>query len=505
MGIIGWRCVRVLVQVWDLRQLLTRGTDQDNMKTMPIHKLSDNDLLEIFDLCRTGHRDKHYRNLLALFLDWKFVNVCQRWRDLIFASSSRLDLELICSDGTPIRKYLGCWPAFPIIIEYDKVAPGDKDNLIATLEHPDRVRRVTVSGVTRPLWEKMDAAMQKPFPSLTHLQLTGSKDQDQPAPVLPSSLLGGDIPCLVELYLRGISFPALPKLLLSASELVHLDFVNIPPTCYIPPEALATGLTGLTRLKTLAIEFRQAILLADQDHRIPAPAAPAVSLPTLDTFGFKGFCEFLEDLVAQIDAPRVTTFSIIYFGQPVYQVPQLARFLRRSDIMPSGAQVQLILWVNIMFYGQASEKAPGDDASGAINLSFLINTSGMVRAILHSVQVLQQISALLSGVTNLGFNGPAPPSNQPPYGGSMYSRSPIAGTAFGEALFGDLKPLLELPGVQDSVDRIDWRDLLRPFPGVLTLNLHGELSECVVRALEWLNEEMAAHILPALRTLRFTE
>ena len=39
------------------------------------------------------------------------------------------------------------------------------------------------------LWGKMDAAMQKPFPALTHLQLTAPEDQDQRAPVLPGSLL----------------------------------------------------------------------------------------------------------------------------------------------------------------------------------------------------------------------------------------------------------------------------------------------------------------------------
>ena len=72
----------------------------------------------------------------------------------------------------------------------------------------------------------------------------------------------------------------------------------------------------------------------------------------------------------------------------------------------------------------------------------------MVRSILHSVQVLQQISASLPNIVTLSFTGPAPP-----YGGSLYGVSRFSGTLFGETLLG--RPLLELPGVQDSIDPID--------------------------------------------------
>jgi hypothetical protein len=472
------------------------GTDQGHRS---IRIFPDVVLLEIFDLCRTD-RECHYsrRNQQATIFEWQLAHVCQRWRYLIFASPSRLDLELLCSAGTPVRKDLGYWPAFPIVIEYHKVAPEDEDNLVAALEHPDRVRRVTVFGVARHLWGKMDAAMQRPFPDLTHLWLTGPgpKDLDQRAVLRSGSLLGGGALRLVELYLSGISFPALPKFLLSASELVHLHFLEIPPTCYISPEAMVTGLAGLTRLKTLAIEFLYAILLPHhQDQRIPAPATPVVSLPALDAFRFKGFSEYLEDLVARIDAPRVASFNIHYFSQPVYQVPQLSRFLRRRSeyIMPSLAQVRFVPWVNMMFSGRSQDGERG----GRVNLSLLFSTSGMVRGVLHSIQVLQQISSSLSGIIDLSFDGPAPPSDEPLYGGSRF------GSLFGGTLSGI--PLLELPGVPDSIDPIDWIELLRPFTGVDTLRLRGELVDCVIRALEWLREDMATQILPALRSLHFAD
>ena len=104
-----------------VRQLLTREpcgplADQGHRKTISIHMFPDKVLLEIFDSCRIRKRKYLYGHQMASILDWKLVHVCQRWRDLIFASSSRLDLELFCSCGTPVGKDLGRWPGFPIVM-----------------------------------------------------------------------------------------------------------------------------------------------------------------------------------------------------------------------------------------------------------------------------------------------------------------------------------------------------------------------------------------------------
>ena len=311
-------------------------TVQGRSKETSVHLIPDSVLLEIFDLCkkdRYSSAASHESRPVAI-LEWKLVHVCERWRYLILASSSRLDLKLVCSPGTPVKKELCSWPAFPIIIDYDKVASNDEDNLIAALEHPDRVRRIGLSGFTRTLWEKLDAAMQEPFPALTHLSLTEPKDKDERAPVLPRKLLGGGTLRLQQLYLRGMSYPGLPQFLLSARDLVNLRFTEIPSTCYVSPEEMLTGLAGLTRLESLAIEFKSSSLLnLLSGQRLTTPATPAVHLPALTLFIFQGFSEYLEGLVAQIDAPRVIKFNIEYFSQSTYQVPQLARFLVRSEYL----------------------------------------------------------------------------------------------------------------------------------------------------------------------------
>ncbi|KAH9026989.1 hypothetical protein EDB85DRAFT_2148791 [Lactarius pseudohatsudake] len=118
----------------------------------------------------------------------------------------------------------------------------------------------------------------------------------------------------------------------------------------------------------------------------------------------------------------------------------------------------------------------------------------MVRGVLHTVQLFQQISASLSKIIiELNVVGPAPP-----FGGSL-----LGGSIFGETLFG--KPQLELPGVPDRIDRLDWVELLCPSTAVNELVLRVELSENIVHVLEVAKREMAAHVLPALHTLTFID
>ena len=108
--------------------------------------LPDNVLLQIFDFCRVDH-DIYVSPYLAGSRWQRLIRVCRRWRLIIFLSPRRLDLYLLCKRGTPVRKNLDLWPAFPIIIDYidysllfNKISPNDDDNIIAALEHPDRVR-----------------------------------------------------------------------------------------------------------------------------------------------------------------------------------------------------------------------------------------------------------------------------------------------------------------------------------------------------------------------------
>ncbi|KAI0249322.1 hypothetical protein BJV78DRAFT_708281 [Lactifluus subvellereus] len=144
-----------------------------------IGALPDNVLLDIFDF---------YREIEWVQDPWpwpwnKLVHVCQRWRYLVFASPLRLDLCLRCTSTTPVRETLDVWPPLPIDIYLSR--PYDVDNIIVTLRHCDRVRRIWIINATSSQLERLATMMQEPFPALTLLQLSTRKN----APTLPDMFL----------------------------------------------------------------------------------------------------------------------------------------------------------------------------------------------------------------------------------------------------------------------------------------------------------------------------
>ncbi|KAH9172871.1 hypothetical protein EDB89DRAFT_2242611 [Lactarius sanguifluus] len=292
--------------------------------TSTIDTLPDDVLLEIFDF----YRSQSYTYHPSIWKWHILVYVCQRWRHIIFASPHRLNLRILCTHNTPVRKNVGVWPIFPIVIDYrhawSGITPSDEDNVIAALEQPGRVCSLRLV-VTGSQLGKMATVMQEPFPVLTDLDIW-SKDGNVPA--LPAEFFGGSAPRLQAILLHGVPIPSLPTLLMSAGDLVKLDLRNIPPTGYIAPEAMVVGLTALPRLKLFIIEFQSATPRPDQIH--PPPVTRAV-LPALIYFEFKGASEYLEDLAGRIDSPQLSQISTFYLDPPNnFQVAQFCKFVDRS-------------------------------------------------------------------------------------------------------------------------------------------------------------------------------
>ena len=96
--------------------------------------LPDDVLIEIFDLYREEDEDED--DDLHVW-GWNIlVHVCRRWRQVVFGSTLRLDLKILCTNGTPVRKNLGIWPALPIVMRYvpfEGITNDDEDNIVTAL------------------------------------------------------------------------------------------------------------------------------------------------------------------------------------------------------------------------------------------------------------------------------------------------------------------------------------------------------------------------------------
>ncbi|KAI0288907.1 hypothetical protein BC826DRAFT_651102 [Russula brevipes] len=293
-----------------------------NEGQLTIDILPDEVLLEIFDIYMDYDNVHRWPTL---------VHVCRRWRSVVFASTRRLNLRLRCTYKTPVGKTLDVWPALPIVIEDNRGRLSrvkGASNIIAALGHPDRVCRIHLNTIPNSVFKRFAAAMKDPFPALTDLWLNA----DSKMVVLPDLFLGGSAPRLKSLWLFGISFPAIPNLLLSSSDLVQLCLSHIPHAGYISPEAMATGLSALTRLTMLKIRFVSPRSRPDQPS--PPPSTRTV-LPALKNFEFEGVSEYLENLISHIDAPLLSYLNIQFFNQLIFNTPRLCSFIRHAEKLRS--------------------------------------------------------------------------------------------------------------------------------------------------------------------------
>ena len=445
------------------RKLLTSNVSVARATAIDI--LPDDTLLQIFDFCRVGHNPREFP-YHAVWQWQRLIHVCRRWRQIIFSSPRRLEIYLLCKHGTPVRKNLDLWPAFPIIIDYSNyslsirnISSDDDDNIITALEHPDRVRWIMLP-VTSSLLGKVVTVAQEPFPTLTQLWLTS---KDGSVSVLPSEFLGGSAPRLRMILLEGIPFPTLPTLLSSASDLVLLSLHCIPPTGYISPDVMVASLTALTRLNFLSIGFQSSTSRPDQSGSIRGGAAPPtrVVLPALTILRFQGASEYLEDLVARIDTPGLASIEITYFNQLVFQVPQLFRFIGRTQIIEQAMEADV--FPDTSYIALCLHSGPAKHSRPLLDLYF--SCQGLDWQLSHLAEVLSQSSAALSNVHHLTISE------------SFSSRS------------------------QSETDDIGWLALFRQFTALETLRVSGRQTGHVAHALNDATVEMVPEIFPAMHSL----
>jgi hypothetical protein len=284
------------------------AADWFNLARVTIHVLPN---IEIF---------RFYVDDLAARIDataawYALVHVCQRWRGIGLGSPYSphcLNLRLYCTHSTPVMKTLKVWPPLPIAIRIYNQEISNINNVLVAIDHNDRICELTLCRVLTSQLKKVVRAMERPFPALTSLKLEPSEDDTMLE--VPTSFLGGSAPLLQSLCFYHISFPGIKPLLSTATRLVHLELAGIPHSGYISPEAMVDCLSVLTRLEDLHIGFEDLYLKFEPTRSHPVqksqhPPPHTRTLPNLTKLQFRGTNEYLEDLVARIEAPLSTTWG----------------------------------------------------------------------------------------------------------------------------------------------------------------------------------------------------
>jgi hypothetical protein len=413
---------------------------------MTINNLPDDVLVEMFRFYLVHfYRSKGWRGL---------VQVCQRWRNLVFEFPLHLGVKLHCTARTSLREMLDVWPPLPISIKcYSSLAGRSQvqhDAVLAILELHQRVCEIDLTGITNDLLEQVGQTMQKPFPALTDLRL---ESYSPSRPKLPNSFLGGSASRLRVLVLKHIPFPALPDLLLSTT---HLQYLELYYSTYIPSQVMVTRLSGLTKLKTLAIKFYSTRFR----HR-PSPPSTRTLLPSLTHLDFQGRCDYLEDLVAGINAPLLKAMYLSFVKRDPYDTPQLFKFISRTNQLQSPRRVDVVLY---------------DDHTIKVKVYLrteLLSESALELEILHSDGDLSPLAQLCHS--------------------SLSSLSALEHLYIRQGRFNTY----ELP---NNIEDVRWLELLRRFSRVKHLYITRSLGPPVMSALAALAGD-GVTVLPVLQNI----
>ena len=422
-----------------------------------IDMLPDELLLGIFAFICVGDDYEIVRKPTWMLL----VHVCQRWRYIVFAAPHRLDLRLVCTARTPVDKMLDVWPALPIVIRVKDRTGEISGNILAALEHKDRIREIYVESLTWRGSQKLVKAMRDPHPALTDLHIWSYYEVP---PDLSKSFLRGSAPRLRSLRLRNVRFPALPELLLSSTGLVCLFLWDIPPRNCFSAETMVDCLTSLMDLEELHIDF---IHYRPSPRRRQSPPARAV-LAVLYSFAFRGYIEHLEDFYARIEAPPLKHVNLTFLHPIIFDISTISLFIGHKELFKALEQAHMVFRRSTVEITLSSRN--GTTGGRWLLLSFIWN--------------------------GLGWRLPCLAQGHPPFP----PQSPLA--TF-ERLNGRF-PRDRTPSVWTrGIGNAQWLELLRFFASVEDLYLSEELGELVAPALREhaAGEGVAMQVLPALKNL----
>jgi hypothetical protein len=395
----------------------------------------------------------------------KLIQVCQRWRSLIFASSSYLSLCLVCTHGTPIVDMLALSPPLPLIIHYTDpdrdITAAEEEGIIFALKQHRRVHRIRFF-MPIPNLERLIKAIDKEYPVLEYLIMISSSEVVSTAWMLPTTFQAPHLCCLV---LRG--FFIIPAGLVTAKGLVTLYLITDDPTAYFPPYTLLC-ISFMRQLETLRINFKFPLSNHDLETLLQLEVVFTSTMthftyPNLRWFEFQGASAYLEAFVHWINAPCLEKLNIRLFKQPLFSFPHLLRFMNTAK--------------NLSF-----ESAKFEFSNNRVSVGMNLREEEV-----HALSMAVYCLELSSQVTSLAqiFDSLSQ---------KMFT---VEHLTFEHELHDEDHDEVE-------VDRTEWHTLLRSFGNVKTLCVDDGLVDELSRCLRLNDGEHPLDLLPELRELSYT-
>ena len=435
-----------------------------------IHVLDNDSLLNIFYLYRPatfgvneGGDDRFLGERRWDRERWwyKLAQVCQRWREIILASSSYLGLCLVCTRGTPVADMLAHPPPLPLIIDYfGDITAEDEDGIILALEKRDRVHRFRLETPALQLQNLM-VAIDEEYPVLEYLVILPSTGDRSGTLMLPETL---QVPHLRYLALKGVALPMGSRFLTTAVSLVTFCLsMDYPSAYYFVSSTLLQWISFMPQLETLMIIACFRVNFAVVRQLLPTLIVTHVTLPNLRLFEFRGYSSYLEGFVSRITAPCLQKLVIRFPRTSSFIVPRLLHFINTSE--------------NLRFN---SAKFFFSSSSHRVYVKVYPAETEMYSFSIYSLcEYLREQACMMARV----FDSP--------------------GQTFSTVEHLALKCEKHSRSFEE-VDRTEWHKLLRSFSNVKTLHVDYGLVEELSRCLRLDDGEHPLALLPELQKLTYS-
>jgi hypothetical protein len=468
---------RYAIRWHDTYQLVVTWPAGNSPHTASIDILDDDSLLNMFYLYRPfllGEDDDDETRLFGGDEGWgrghwwfKLSHVCQRWRNIILASSSYLGLCLICTKGTPVADMLAHSPPLPLVVDYNyedfNMTTDDEEGLILALEQRDRVRRIRLE-IYMPNSQRLIGAISEEYPILEYLIII---TPDRPCLALPETL---QAPHLHHLVLSGFALPIGCRLLTTAVGLVTLVLIITTPFTYFQPNTLLQWISFMPQLETLVIRF----FFTDPSRTIERqltlmPIITSITLPNLRWFWFQGADAYLEAIVCRMSTPRLEKLHIFFFEQLTFSVPHLLQFMNITTETPN------LRFSNAKLYFSSDQvdvaTYPHEEANLSQSLLIRVLCPHLDLQVSAVAQISNSLSQIFSAVEHLTLSYEA------------HSRS---------------------SDEHNEVDHAEWRRIPRSFSNVKTLCVEDGPDEEISRFLRLDDGELPLDLLPKLHELTYS-
>jgi hypothetical protein len=216
----------------------------------------------------------------------------------------------------------------------------------------------------------------------------------------------------------------------------------------------------LTRLTELGLGFESPQSCPDQETRRLPPPTRSV-LPALRIFGFKGVNEYLEELVAQIDTPRLGHFKATFFNDIDFDIPELIRLVSHASVLKAPNEAHVVF----------------DSRTASVKLQPQASNFEHFKVEILCREPDWQLSSVAQICT---------------------TSLPLLSTTENLFIYERVDSQLDW---KDGIENIEWLELLLPFTAVKNLYLSKQFAPRIAPALQDMTAGGTTEVLTALQNL----